>query len=176
MAITDEIPDSYIDAIIKANQTGTPNPNKTSGAGMRELIKTLRDHIGETAAASETTAGVVELATLAEALAGTDDSRALTALKSLAMILEEKKKVNYQLAPVALTEVSVLMLHAGQVLSAAIAGASGLKLKLGTGGSYPAGAQTYPFSYAAGDRVFVTFSYDTPSAPSCNVILTCKDS
>ena len=43
MADINPISDGYIDGIIKANQTGSPDPNRTSGAGLRELIKQMRD-------------------------------------------------------------------------------------------------------------------------------------
>jgi hypothetical protein len=44
MANLDPILDSYIENIIKKNQVGTPDPTKTSGEQMRELIKKVRDH------------------------------------------------------------------------------------------------------------------------------------
>jgi hypothetical protein len=39
------IDDSYINSVIKDNQTGNPDPGKTSGQELRELIKRMRDHI-----------------------------------------------------------------------------------------------------------------------------------
>jgi hypothetical protein len=37
------IQDSAIDAVIKDNQTGTPNPNKTNGKDLQDLLKLMRD-------------------------------------------------------------------------------------------------------------------------------------
>lgn len=124
--------------------------------------------------ATENASGLVELATLAEALARTDDARAMTALKTIALILDEKKNVYYQIAPVSLNEVSFLMRMAGNVTAITISGASNAKLKTGAG-TYPVGAQTFPFAYAAGDRVFVTYNYTDLTNASCNIILTCRD-
>ena len=125
--------------------------------------------------ATETSAGLVELATIAEALARTDDQRAMTALKTVALVLDEKKNVDRQIAPIGVNEVSFLMKNAGNVLSLTIAGASNAKLKTGNAGVYPAGTQTFPFAYAAGDRVFVTYNYTDLDNASCNIILTCRD-
>jgi len=125
--------------------------------------------------ATELAPGIVELATVAEALLRTDDQRAMTALKTIALILDEKKNVSYQISPVSLNEVSVYMENAGQVNSVLIAGATSAKLKVGQSGSYPPGAQTYPFAYAAGDRVFITYNYTDLNNASCNIKLKCKD-
>ena len=125
--------------------------------------------------ATENSPGLVELATIAEALARTDDARAMTALKTIGLILDEKKKVSYQINPVSLNEVSVLMENAGQVNSVLIAGAGSVKLKIGIAGTYPAGVQTYPFPYAAGDRVFITYNYTDLNNASCNIKLKCQD-
>jgi lysophospholipase L1-like esterase len=43
MAEIDPIQDDFIDGIIKDNQAGTPDPHRTSGEGMRQLFKKLRD-------------------------------------------------------------------------------------------------------------------------------------
>lgn len=125
--------------------------------------------------ATEVSSGLVELATIAEALARTDDQRAMTALKTIALILDEKKNADRQIAPVGVNEVSFLMKSAGNVLSSLISGASNLKLKVGISGTYPVGAQTYPLAYAAGDRVFATYNYTDLANASCNIILTCRD-
>ncbi|MFD2870851.1 hypothetical protein ACFS5N_00135 [Mucilaginibacter ximonensis] len=125
--------------------------------------------------ATETSSGLIELATIAEALARTDDQRAMTALKTISLILDEKKKVSYQINPVSLNEVSILMENSGQVNSILISGANNAKLKIGTSGTYPTGAQTYPFPYSAGDRVFITYNYNDLTQASCNVKLKCQD-
>jgi hypothetical protein len=119
--------------------------------------------------------GAIEIATIADALARTDDQKAMTALKSISLILDEKKNVNYQINPVSVNEVSVYMENAGQVNSVLVAGATGVKLKTGQSGVYPAGSQTFPFSYSAGDRVFITYSYTDLTNASCNIKLKCKD-
>lgn len=125
--------------------------------------------------ATETTSGLIELATIAEALARTDDQRAMTALKTISLILDEKKKVSYQINPVSLNEVSILMENSGQVNSILISGANNAKLKIGITGTYPTGAQTFPFAYAAGDRLFITYNYNDLTQASCNVKLKCQD-
>jgi hypothetical protein len=125
--------------------------------------------------ATELAPGIVELATIAEALARTDDQRAMTALKTIALVLDEKKNVSYQINPVSLNEVSVYMENAGQVNSVLLSGATAAKLKVGQPGSYPDGAQSYPFAYAAGDRVFITYNYTDLNNASCNIKLKCKD-
>ncbi|MDN5288966.1 MAG: hypothetical protein JWR38_5240 [Mucilaginibacter sp.] len=130
---------------------------------------------GSIAEATEQNPGIIALATIAQALARTDDERAMTALKTISLILDEKKLVSYQIAPVSLNEVSILMENAGQVNSALIAGASNLKLKAGLSGIYPSGNQVYPFAYVAGDRVFMTYNYDDLNNASCNIKLKCKD-
>lgn len=125
--------------------------------------------------ATETNSGIIALATVAQALAGTDDAKAMTALKTLDSILNQKKNVNYQIAPVSLNEVSFLMLNSGNVNSVTVSGASNVKLKIGISGTYPSGSQTFPFPYTAGDRVFATYTYTDLTNASCNIILTCRD-
>jgi len=125
--------------------------------------------------ATESVSGVVALATIAQAIARTDDQRAMTALKTINLILDEKKKVNYQINPVGLNEVSILMENSGQVNSVLISGAASIKLKNGISGTYPVGTQSYPFAYGAGDRVFITFNYADLTNASCNIKLKCQD-
>lgn len=125
--------------------------------------------------ATETSPGLLELATIAEALERTDDQRAMTALKTIALILDEKKTVSYQISPVGVNEVSILMENSGRVNTTLVSGASNVKLKIGITGTYPPGGQTYPFSYTAGDRVFITYNYSDLNNASCNVKLKCKD-
>ncbi|WP_183573846.1 hypothetical protein HDF18_08480 [Mucilaginibacter sp. X5P1] len=139
------------------------------------VVWILSSGTGDIAQATETNAGIMAIATISQALAGTDNASAMTALKTLSVILDQKKNVNYQIAPVSLNEVSVLMLNAGSVNGITISGANGAKLKIGLTGSYPTGTQTFPLSYAAGDRVFVSFSYTDPNNATCNLILTCRD-
>ena len=124
---------------------------------------------------TESIRGIIELATIAEALARVDDERAMTALKTISLILDEKKKVNYQINPVGVNEVSILMENVGQVNTTLISGASSVKLKIGLNGTYPVGTQTYPFAYTANSRVFITYSYDDLSQASCNIKLKCQD-
>ena len=45
---TNSISNAYIDSIIKANDTGNTNPDKTQGKDLRELIKLMRDQFGQT--------------------------------------------------------------------------------------------------------------------------------
>ncbi|UIR56363.1 hypothetical protein LZQ00_00710 [Sphingobacterium sp. SRCM116780] len=49
----EQITDQYIEDVIKSNHTYNPNLNKTQGEKLRELVKNLRDHIGEVGAGSE---------------------------------------------------------------------------------------------------------------------------
>ncbi|GGH03761.1 collagen-like protein [Mucilaginibacter phyllosphaerae] len=130
---------------------------------------------GEILTATEATAGIVALATLTQALARTEDTKAMTSLKTIALILDEKKKVSYQINPVSLTEVSLLMEFAGQINSVLLSGATNVKLKIGIAGSYASTTQSYPFHYAAGDRVFITYTYTDQFNASCNIKLKCQD-
>jgi hypothetical protein len=125
--------------------------------------------------ATESNAGIVALATITQALARTDDARAMTALKTIGLLLDELKNVDRQIAPIGVNEVSFLMKKTGNVTALTISGATNAKLKIGTAGTYPVGAQTFPFAYVAGDRVFVTFNYSDLNNASCNIILTCRD-
>lgn len=125
--------------------------------------------------ATETNAGIIAIATLTQALAGTDNTNAMTALKTLSVILDQKKNVNYQIAPVSLNEVSFLMQNAGNIMGITISGASNPLLKTGLSGTYPTTPQTFPYAYAAGDRIFVTYNYTDLTNASCNIILTCRD-
>ena len=150
-----------------------------SGSDLGIIIEKVMDAVSESsytpAQATETAPGIVALATITEALAGTDDAKAMTALKTLALILNQKKIVSYQINPVNISEVSVYMENAGHVNSLLIAGATNAKLKIGTGGTYPSGTQTYPFSYSAGDRVFISFTYTDQANTTCNIKLKCQD-
>jgi hypothetical protein len=130
---------------------------------------------GITPDATESSPGIMEIATTAEALNRSDDGRAMTALKTNALILDEKKKVSYQINPVGLNEVSILMENAGQVNSILISGADNAKLKIGLSATYPTDAQTYPFTYNAGDRIFITYNYTDFDHASCNIKLKCQD-
>jgi hypothetical protein len=125
--------------------------------------------------ATESISGIIEIATIAEALARTDDQRAMTALKTVSLILDEKKNVNYQIQPISVNEVFVLMENAGSVNSVLVSGASNVKLKIGSAGTYPVGAQTYPFVYAANDVVYVTYIYSNLADARCVLKLKCKD-
>ena len=145
------------------------------GVIMQKTIDAVSANSYTPAQATETTQGIVALATIAEALAGTDDAKAMTALKTLSLILNQKKIVSYQINPVNISEVSVYMENAGHVNSLLIAGATNAKLKIGTGGTYPSGTQTYPFSYSAGDRVFISFTYTDQTNTTCNIKLKCQD-
>jgi hypothetical protein len=84
---------------------------------------------------------------------------------------------DYQLMmePIGVNEVTFAFLNAGNITSAAAFGATNVKLKTGISGVYPGGTQTYPYSYASGDRVYVTFTYSDLTNSNCNLILTCKD-
>ncbi|WP_454801790.1 hypothetical protein [Mucilaginibacter phyllosphaerae] len=130
---------------------------------------------GEVSTATEETAGIVALATLTQALARMEDTKAMTALKTIALILDEKKKVSYQINPVSLNEVSLLMEYSGQVNSVLVSGATSVKLKIGMAGSYTSAIQSYPFYYAAGDRIFITYNYTDQLNASCNIKLKCQD-
>ena len=115
------------------------------------------------------------LGTFVPPVAVFNDDAFLTPLKGAALVDQKRKTVNYQINPVSLNEVSVLMENAGQVNSVLISGASAVKLKIGIAGTYPVGTQTYPFSYAAGDRVFITYNYTDLANATCNVKLKCQD-
>lgn len=145
------------------------------GVIMQKIIDVTGGGGAAPAQATETSLGIIELATIAEALARTDDQKAMTALKTISLILDEKKKVSYQINPVNISEVSVYMENAGQVNSVLIAGATNAKLKTGLTGTYPSGTQTYPFSYSAGDRVFISFTYTDQNNTICNIKLKCQD-
>ena len=173
-------------ALTAANPTGNPGDyafvDPGTGADAKMYIWDNTDNswvlssgTGTIAAATETNAGISALATLTQALAGINDTNAMTALKTLSVILDQKKNVNYQIAPVSLNEVSFLMLNVGNINAITISGASNAKLKTGITGTYPTGAQTFPYAYAAGDRVFVTYNYTDLNNASCNIILTCRD-
>jgi len=173
-------------ALSTANPTGNPGDyafvDTGTGADAKMYIWdnndthwVLSSGTGTIAAATETSAGISALATLTQALAGTNDTNAMTALKTLSVILDQKKNVNYQIAPVSLNEVSFLMLNAGNINGITISGATNAKLKTGITGTYPTGTQTFPYAYAAGDRVFVTYNYTDLNNASCNIILTCRD-
>lgn len=96
-------------------------------------------------------------------------------MKNRYLKLSDAKTVSYQANPVGVNEVSIYMENAGKINQVILSGASNAKLKIGTNGTYPIGAQTFPFLYAAGDRVFVTFNYDDLFEASANVKLKCED-
>lgn len=173
-------------ALTAANPTGNPgdygfvDPGTGVDAKMyiwdnNDDVWVLSSGTGVIPDATETSPGIVALATVTQALAGTDDANAMTALKVLDSILNQKKNVNYQIAPVSLNEVSFLMPNAGNVIGITISGASNAKLRTGLTGVYPSGAQTFPYAYAAGDRIFATYTYTDLTNASCNIILTCRD-
>lgn len=150
---------------------------KTTSAGGNHATVGTNFYIvqGNISRATETTTGYSQIATNAQAVAMTNDDAFLTPLKGAALVDQKRKTVNYQINPVSLNEVSVLMENAGQVNSVLISGASAVKLKIGIAGTYPVGTQTYPFSYAAGDRVFITYNYTDLANATCNVKLKCQD-
>lgn len=186
--LSDHYKGTYVStaALSTANPTGNPGDYAFVDAGTGDDAKmyiwdtnddvwVLSSGTGVIPDATETGEGIVALATLTQALAGTNDTKAMTALKTLSVILDQKKNVNYQIAPVSLNEVSFLMLNAGHVNSITISGATNARLKTGLSGTYPTGTQTYPYAYAAGDRVFVTYNYTDLNNAGCNIILTCRD-
>lgn len=125
--------------------------------------------------ATESNSGVIAIATLAEAIGRTNDTKAMTALKTNSLILSEKKNVSYQINPFSITEVSIYMEFSGQVNSVLVSGAENIKLKIGISGTYPTENQTYPFPYTSGDRLFITFKYTDLNNTSCNIKLKCQD-
>lgn len=125
--------------------------------------------------ATETLSGIIEIATIAEALERTDDARAMTALKTIALILDEKKSAFYHHNPYGLREVSYFMLASGNIIDIYTAGLNSPKLKIGPDGVYPLGDQVLPFAYSAGDQVFVTYNYNDQLKTSGNIIIKCKD-
>ncbi|WP_259071200.1 collagen-like protein [Mucilaginibacter sp. X4EP1] len=125
--------------------------------------------------ATTTTAGIAALATVTEALAGTDNANIMTALTTLSVILDQQKNIQYGINPVSLNEVSILMQNAGNVLSSLIANLTNLKLKIGYAASYSTDAQTYPFAYNAGDTVLITYSFSDPNNLRGNLKLICRD-
>ncbi|MES2060824.1 MAG: hypothetical protein V4456_02830 [Bacteroidota bacterium] len=166
--------------------TGEPGVGVTAGGTIGQVLSKMSDADFDTGwvdvaagsggeTATETAPGIIEIATISEALARTDDQRAMTALKTIALILDEKKKVTYQINPISVNEVSVYMENSGQVNSVLISGASSAKLKISLSGTYPVGTQTFPFAYAAGERVFITYNYSDLNNASCNVKLKCQD-
>jgi hypothetical protein len=125
--------------------------------------------------ATESQKGVIALASIAEAIAGTDDAKAVTALKVLSAILDNQKNIRYGVNPISVQEVTVLMENAGSVLSVLSNNVTSVKLKTGYSGTYPVGSQTYPFAYAANDVVVVTYTYSDPNNLRGNVKLICRD-
>ena len=89
--------------------------------------------------------------------------------------LSDAKTVSYQVNPIGVNEVSIYMENSGVINEVILSGAHSAKLKIGLAGTYPVGAQTYPFNYNAGDRVFVSFTYDDLMTASANVKLKCID-
>lgn len=77
--------------------------------------------------------------------------------------------------PFGVNEMSFLMTKAGNVISVNISDANTPKLKIGRLGTYPSGAQTYPFAYDAGDVIYITYNFDDQFFASCNIILNCED-
>lgn len=173
-------------ALATANPTGNPGDYAFVDTGTGEDAKmyiwddndvqwVLSSGSGIIPDATEMNEGIIALATLSQALDGTDDARAMTALKTLAVILDRAKTVDYQINPVGLNEVSIYMENDGQVNNVLVSGATDVRLKIGLTGTYPSGAQTYPFDYSAGDRLFITFNYSDLLNASCNVKLKCQD-
>jgi hypothetical protein len=85
------------------------------------------------------------------------------------------KQYTLQMEPIGVNEVTFLFEVAGNITSVVVSGASNVKLKTGSGSTYPGGTQTYPYAYANGDRVYVTYTYTDPLQASCNLILHCLD-
>lgn len=125
--------------------------------------------------ATETLAGIIEIATIAEALARTDDMRAMTAFKTIALILDEKKKRRKEMNAIGVQEVSFGMLEAGNILEGTVLGGENLRFKIERAGTYPSGSQSYPFAYPANSRVFATFDFIDDFYSDCNIILKVKD-
>lgn len=174
-----------VEALIAANPTGLVGDYANVDAGVGEDNKmyiwdrddatwVLSSGGGIIPDATETLSGIIEIANIAEALARTDDQRAMTAFKTIALILDEKKSVAYHANPTGINEVSFYMEFAGVVNSVILAGASSARLKIGEDASYPA-SLVLPFHYSAGDRVFVTYNYDNQFKATANIKLKCKD-
>jgi hypothetical protein len=89
--------------------------------------------------------------------------------------LSDAKIVSYQTNPIGVNEVSIYMENSGAINQVILSGAHTAKLKIGLAGTYPVGNQTYPFAYNAGDRVFVSFTYDDLMEASANIKLKCLD-
>ncbi len=152
----------------------------TGGNAGQTLVKSSNasgDYVwGTPAAASNASPGVVALATVAEAIAGTDNLKAMTALGVLSAILDNQKNRKWAMNPVSLNEVSILMDSAGTITSALVDNITNLKLKIGYAGTYPTGAQTYPFSYSNGDVLLVTYTFSDANNLRGNFKLIGRDS
>lgn len=131
---------------------------------------------GTDEAASETVSGIVKLSTNALAVAATDDQTALTPLKGGALFNKLKKLRSFETNPFGVTEITKLMQYAGQINTAVFdTRCTAIKLKIGATGTYPSGAQTYPFAYSAGDLIYISIVYTDLNQASCNIILNCQD-
>lgn len=123
--------------------------------------------------ATEATSGYVQLATIAEALFRTDDQKALTALKSIALILDEKKNFNMQFFVSRQKFFQVYMLNAGALSAITQSGLTGLVVRVGTGGSFA--TATFPLTYTAAQMIYFQFDFTDQTTVTGNIVLTGKD-
>lgn len=123
--------------------------------------------------ATETTSGFAALATITQALAGTDDQNIMTALKVMGAIVDQNKIFNNTLPVYNLTEIYWQPQKGGtlQGLSTS-ADLTGIQYKIGANGTYA--NFTANVAFTAGQQIWLRWSYVSQSVTTGNIFFNGK--
>ena len=123
--------------------------------------------------ATETTSGFAALATITQALAGTDDQNIMTALKVMSAIVDQNKVFNSTVPVYNLTEIYVQMQKDGTIQGmSASSDITGLQYKIGANGTYAAFSANVAFT--AGQQVWFKWTYVSQTVTTGNIFFNGK--
>ena len=127
--------------------------------------------------ATETVRGTVALATSAEAVAATNDTKALTPLKGLALVVDQKKNYTQNISVTRGTAYANMLpfyyKNAGVISAINLTGVTNLTYATTAGGTQ--GAITLPLSVTAGQTLFYQFDFSNVNNLFGNLFITAKD-
>lgn len=123
--------------------------------------------------ATETTSGFAALATITQALAGTDDQNIMTALKVMTAIVDQNKVFSGAMPVYNLTEMYVQMQKAGTLQGVSSSSdITNVQFKIGANGTYAAFSSNVAFN--AGDQIYFSWGYVSQSKTLGNIFFNGK--
>jgi hypothetical protein len=132
---------------------------------------------GNVQRATQTTSGYVQLATSAEAVAGTDANKPLTPLTTLALVADQRKNytksISLSRGTQFLNEAIIYFPTAGSITSIVGIQITNILVKTSVGGTYA--AASLPMPIASAGTLFIQFDYSSSTFLNGNITITGRD-